>query len=75
MKRNSVLKVVNPILAVLLLNQVLTGLLRGMLPKELFEVMHEGGGALVALGALVHVVLNWNWVRANYLKRSPAVRP
>ena len=75
MKRNSVLKVVNPILAVLLLNQVLTGLLREVLPGEVFEVMHVGGGVLLALVAVMHVVLNWNWIRNNFRRASRAAEP
>ena len=75
MKRISLLKVVNPILAILLLNQVLSALFREMLPRDLFEVLHEGGGVLLALAVLVHVVLNWNWVRATFFRPRPAAQP
>ena len=68
MKRNTMLKIVNPILGVLLVNQIVTGIFHGGLSHETFEIMHEGGGILLALAAGLHVVLNWNWIRTNFLK-------
>ena len=75
MKRNSVLKILNPILAVLLLNQILSGLLREAMPRAVFEVLHQGGGILFAVLALLHVILNWNWVKANFFKRPAPAQP
>lgn len=70
MKKNTVLKILNPIMGLLVLNQALTGLLRDALPYDAFEMLHEGGGpALVAVIAL-HVFLNWNWIRATYFKKG-----
>lgn len=74
MTRTSALKIVNPILGVFLLNQVITGLLRDMLSREAYEVLHEGGGIVFALVTLLHVVLNWNWIRANFLRKPPAIK-
>jgi hypothetical protein len=70
MNKTKALKLLNPILGVLVLNQLLVGLLHDALPREVFEVMHEGGGILLVLGVLLHLILNWNWVRANFLKKS-----
>ena len=44
--KNSILKIINPILAILLINQVLMALLHDLLPRKVFEVMHEGGSSL-----------------------------
>ena len=74
MKRNALLKILNPILAILLLNQALTGLLSDSLSGEAFEVLHEGGGVAFVIGGLLHLVLNWNWVKANFFKHSPTAR-
>jgi len=74
MTRTSVLKTVNPILGLLLLNQVITGLLRDMLPFDAYEVLHERGGIVFAIVALLHVVLNWNWIKANYVRKTPAIK-
>ncbi len=72
MMKVTILKVLNPVLAILLLNQVLSAMLRDFLPHEAFEVLHEGGGLLLTLGVLTHLALNWNWVKANYFKRRAA---
>ena len=71
MTRTSVLKIVNPILGVLLLNQVITGLLHDVLPHEAYEVLHGGGGIVFAIVALLHVMLNWNWIKANFSRKPP----
>ena len=65
MKRNSVLKILNPILALLFLNQILAGLFHQSLPRNVFEILHQGGGIILATATLLHVILNWNWVKAN----------
>lgn len=72
--KNASLKIINPILGILLINQVLVGLLHGMLPKAVFEVMHEGGGIVLAIVALLHVVLNWKWIKTTYFRKPPAAR-
>lgn len=68
MKRNTMLKILNPILGVLIVNQILSALFSDALPHEAFEIMHEGGGFVLATGILLHVILNWNWVKANYFR-------
>ena len=70
MKRNSALKVLNLILAALLVNQVIAGSLHDSLPHEAFEILHQGGGIVFAIAAVLHLILNWNWVRANFFKRA-----
>jgi len=68
MKRNTAFKILTPILLALLINQGVTGLLGGKIPREAFEFFHEGGGfVLIGLGIL-HLILNFNWVKANYFK-------
>jgi hypothetical protein len=72
MTRTTALKILNPILAVLALNQVATGLGREALSIDAFEVLHQGGGIVFAVAALLHVILNWYWVRANFLRKRAA---
>ncbi len=74
MKRNIILKVLNPILGLLLVNQIATGIFHDALPHEAFEIMHEGGGFVFAVVAILHVILNWNWVKANFFKSIPATK-
>lgn len=70
MGKAAALKVVNPVLGVLLVSQLVTGLVGDSLPHEVFEVLHEGGGIALVAMAVLHVILNWSWVRANYLRRK-----
>ena len=74
MKRNTMLKILNPILGVLLVNQILTGIFHDTIPHEAFEFLHEGGGIALAVVAVLHVILNWNWVKANFFKSTPATK-
>jgi len=70
MKKNTALKIVNPIMGVLLINQVLVAFLHDLLPKEVFEFLHEGGGVVFAVAAILHVTLNWNWIKMNFLQKA-----
>ena len=69
MKKTIALKIVNPLIALLLVSQVCTALFRGILGHEAFEEIHEIGGILLSLGAALHLILNWNWVKATYFKK------
>jgi hypothetical protein len=70
MDKNAVLKVVNPALAILMLNQPLSGLLIMVTGWDFFEGLHIGGGFLLVCTAAVHLMLNWRWVVTNFLKKS-----
>jgi len=70
MKKNTMHKILNPILLVLMANQLITGLVRSSLSHETFEFLHEGGGVLLAVLAGVHLVLNFNWVKASYFGKG-----
>jgi hypothetical protein len=70
MKKNTVLKILNPILGILLINQVLMGLLHDILPHKVFEVLHEGGGIVFAIVVILHIILNWSWIKANFLRKA-----
>ena len=75
MTKNTALKILNPILGVLLINQALTGIFADALFRRsprAFEVLHEGGGYLLVSLAILHVILNWNWIRANFFRKKPA---
>ena len=48
MKRNNILKIINPLLAVLIINQILTGLFGHALSCKAFEILHKGGGYTLA---------------------------
>jgi hypothetical protein len=65
MSRTTALKLLNPLLAVLFLLQLASGLMPAVFPYN----VHRAAGILLALGIGLHVYLNWTWIRANVLKR------
>ena len=68
MKKGTLLKIINPIMAVVFLYQVATGLMHGAIPYERFETVHVTGAAVLILCVIIHLVLNWSWVKTNFLK-------
>lgn len=66
MKKNTVLKILNPVLLALIINQALTGIFRMKLSYQTFVTLHKGGGALLISLIAAHVILNFNWVKANF---------
>lgn len=70
MGKKTGLKIVNIIIALLILNQASSAMLRGLIGREAFEVLHEGGGILLLIGVILHVILNWAWVRAQFFKKG-----
>jgi hypothetical protein len=69
MKRIKILKILNPIIAILILNQAITGIFHKSIFYKTYEWLHGGGGIITLLAIILHVILNWNWVRANFLKK------
>lgn len=70
MKKSTALKILNPIIALFLLCQAGTALLMTVLGHGSYVEIHEIGGILLAAGVLLHSILNWNWVKANYYKKN-----
>ncbi|HOO76316.1 MAG TPA: DUF4405 domain-containing protein [bacterium] len=77
MNRSRALKVLNPLLALVFLTQILSGVFHEYLDHDVFEVVHETGGIVLAGLVVLHVGLNWNWVKATFFgkKRPPASKP
>jgi heme A synthase len=65
MQRIKILKWVIPILALLLTFQIVSGLNPALVPYQL----HQAIGLVIGGVVVFHVILNWPWIRANYLKR------
>ncbi len=66
MKRMTALKIINPILGLLVASQVVTGLCGSLIPPDWFSLLHKSGGVACAVVALIHVGLNWNWIKSAY---------
>ena len=69
MQKNRILKILNPVLAVLLISQIASGLSGMSLSYKVFNVVHKGGAFVLMACALVHIALNWSWIRATYFKK------
>ena len=69
MNRTNTLKYINPVIAILIMSQLLSALLSDILPRKIFDAWHKGGGLLLFIGILFHLVLNWGWVKSTYFKR------
>jgi drug/metabolite transporter (DMT)-like permease len=69
MNRTNMLKYINPVIAILIVSQLLSALSKDILPDEVFEAWHKGGGILLLIGVFLHLFLNWGWVKSTYFKR------
>jgi hypothetical protein len=70
MNKKTALKIINVIIAILILNQAASATLRGLIGRDAFEIMHEGGGVLLIIGVITHVILNWGWVKSAFFKKG-----
>ncbi len=62
------LKIVNPILAILFFGQAFSGIFHDIIPYGIFAKAHGSVGYLLAAAAIAHIVLNWSWIKVNFLK-------
>lgn len=69
MKRQTALKIVNPLLALFMINQAATGIFHLELSNRAFTTFHEQAGYILITLAAVHLALNWNWVKAQFMSR------
>ena len=69
MKKNTAHKILTPILLVLIVNQMATGVFGRELSREAFEFLHKGGGIALACLAVVHLILNFSWIKASYFSK------
>ena len=77
MKRNTALKIINPVLIVLFISQAITGLFHHQIVSasyKTWEILHEGGGKVFIGLVMLHLILNFNWIKANYFKTRKATQ-
>lgn len=68
--KNRLLKIINPLIGLLMVNQFVTALFHTSIPFEVFAIIHGYAGFLLFSLILVHITLNWSWLKANYFKKS-----
>ena len=73
MKKAALLKIINPIMALLFITQALSGIFHGYLMEvsyEAFEIIHEIGGYIFIFLVVFHFILNWNWIKNTFFKHN-----
>ncbi|SPD73036.1 conserved hypothetical protein [uncultured Desulfobacterium sp.] len=70
MSTNSILKILNPALAIVLIFQLATGLLHVIFTHEMFETIHGTSAGIFIILVALHLILNWNWIKVNFLKKG-----
>jgi hypothetical protein len=69
MKRNNLLKILNPILLVFFVNQAITVIFRDSFSREMFGIFHKAAGGILLCLIALHLILNFNWIKANYFSK------
>ena len=64
MSRIQALKILNPILFLLIIFQIISGLNPLIVPYQ----VHQWVGIVIGFGILLHLTLNWMWIRTNILR-------
>jgi hypothetical protein len=64
MSRIQALKILNPILFLLIIFQIISGLNPMIVPYQ----VHQAVGIVIAAGILLHLTLNWAWIRTNIFR-------
>ncbi|MDD5223009.1 MAG: DUF4405 domain-containing protein [bacterium] len=70
MKKVKALKIVNLLLFLAFIFQALTGIGQIIIDADLLPLIHKLGGVLLLIFAVIHLILNWGWVKANFLKAN-----
>ena len=69
MRRNTAFKILNPVLFLFFISQAITVLLHEHLSFKTFGILHKIGGAILLCLIALHIILNFNWIKANYFPR------
>lgn len=65
-----ILKVLNPILLLTVVFTMVGLVGYNITELEHWRTLHFISGSLFFLAAILHLILNWGWVKASYLKRK-----
>jgi membrane protein implicated in regulation of membrane protease activity len=69
MKKTTLLKIVNLCIAVLFVVVAGTAAAATFLQAPVYG-LHQYAGYAFVLFAVLHIALNWAWIRSNFFKRS-----
>lgn len=77
MKKYTMLKTVNLLVAITFAVLAVTSGISKIIPDlspVLFEI-HEITGYVFFLLIIMHIILNWSWVKANFFKKRMETKP
>ncbi len=70
MDKKRVLKIVNLILALSFILTAVPGLIKvifpDIIPYSVFYTFHTIFGIVMLVFAILHIILNWSWIRVNF---------
>ena len=69
MKKNTMLKILNPVLAVFFLNQAISAIFRDSFSYSAFNIFHKTAGIILLCLIGLHIILNFNWIKTNYFSK------
>jgi cytochrome c biogenesis factor len=74
MNRVKALRITNLLLFLVFMGIAISGLTAmlfpGLIPYSTFRVAHPFTGATFVALVITHIALNFNWIKANYLKKK-----
>jgi hypothetical protein len=68
MNKQKALKIINVLLILDFLGLVSTAVLDDVIPRELFEKIHPSLGLTLVVLVIIHIILNFTWIKATYFK-------
>jgi hypothetical protein len=74
MDKMKLLKKLNPVLGISFLLQAISVvfMVLGMAPGWLYKA-HAFNGMIFIIIVLVHITLNWSWIKANFFKKNEII--
>lgn len=71
MDKKSLLKIVNPILLILMVNQLSTGFIPRLYGPGTFRHLHKQMAVILSIVLVAHLTLNLAWIKSSYSKSRP----
>ena len=71
MDKKTLLKIVNPILLILMVNQLSTGFKPRLYGPGTFRLMHKQMAVILSIVLVAHLTLNLAWIKSSYWKSRP----
>jgi hypothetical protein len=73
---NKWLILINPLIAIMMLSQSVTALnyYFAFLDRKTFLTLHLYGGYILSGLVLIHLIINWFWVKNTFIKKKKAAK-